>query len=162
MLSEEPSTMVERRARSHSLIQELVITRNEMLTLFTQLAELKPFQPDEGTCEILQEFCETLVDYTLQAHLNLYRYIEEKLEKRKKVLQLAEQIYPRILATTEMISAFNDTYEEINDKLDASHLEQNLSRLGEALATRIELEDQLIEVLTNRMPSAENVKSLNS
>jgi regulator of sigma D len=162
MLSEEPSTMVERRARSHSLIQELVITRNQMLTLFTQLAELKPFQPDEGTCEILQEFCETLVDYTLQAHLNLYRYIEEKLEKRKKVLQLAEQIYPRILATTEMISAFNDTYEEINDKLDASHLEQNLSRLGEALATRIELEDQLIEVLTNRMPSAENVRSLNS
>ena len=162
MLSEEPSTMVERRARSHSLIQELVVTRNQMLTLFTQLAELKPFQPDEGTCEVLQEFCETLVDYTLQAHLNLYRYIEEKLEKRKKVLQLAEQIYPRILATTEIISAFNDTYEEINDKLDASHLEQNLSRLGEALATRIELEDQLIEVLTNRMPSAENVKSLNS
>jgi regulator of sigma D len=162
MLSEEPSTMVERRARSHSLIQELVITRNQMLTLFSQLAELKPFQPDEGTCEVLQEFCETLVDYTLQAHLNLYRYIEEKLEKRKKVLQLAEQIYPRILATTEMISAFNDTYEEINDKLDASHLEQNLSRLGEALATRIELEDQLIEVLTNRMPSAENVRSLNS
>ena len=107
MLSEEPSTMVERRARSHSLIQELVITRNQMLTLFTQLAELKPFQPDEGTCEILQEFCETLVDYTLQAHLNLYRYIEEKLEKRKKVLQLAERIYPSILATTEMISAFN-------------------------------------------------------
>lgn len=162
MLSEEPGTMVERRARSHSLIQELVITRNQMLTLFTQLAELKPFQPDEGTCEVLQEFCETLVDYTLQAHLNLYRYIEEKLEKRKKVLQLAEQIYPRILATTEIISALNDTYEEINDKLDASHLEQNLSRLGEALATRIELEDQLIEVLTNRMPSAENVRSLNS
>lgn len=162
MLSEEPNTMIERRTQSHSLIQELVLTRNQMLALFSQLAELKPFQADEGTCNVLQEFCETLVDYTLQAHLNLYRYIEEKLEKRKKVLQLAEQIYPSILTTTEIISTFNDTYEEINDNLDASHLEQNLSRLGEALATRIELEDQLIEVLTNRMPSADNVKSLNS
>ena len=78
------------------------------------------------------------------------------------VLQLAERIYPSILTTTEIISTFNDTYEEINDQLDASNLEHNLSRLGEALATRIELEDQLIEVLTNRVPAADNLKSLNS
>ncbi len=162
MLSEGLNTTIERRSQSHSLIEELVVTRNQMLSLFTQLAELKPFQADEGTCEILQEFCETLVDYTLQAHLNLYRHIEEKQEKRKKVIQLAESIYPRILATTEIISNFNDNYEEINGDLDASHLEQDLSSLGEALAIRIELEDQLIEVLTRRMPSADNVKSLNS
>ena len=162
MLSEGLNTTVERRSQSHTLIEELVITRNQMLSLFTQLAELKPFLADEETCDILQEFCETLVDYTLQAHLNLYRHIEEKQEKRKKVMQLAEDIYPRILATTEIISNFNDNYEEINGDLDASHLEQNLSNLGEALAIRIELEDQLIAILTRRVPSAENVKNLNS
>jgi len=162
MLNEGLNTNVERRSRSHSLIQELVATRNQMLALFTQLAELKPFVPDEGTCEVLQEFCETLVDYTLQAHLNLYRYLEEKLEKRKRVLDLAELTYPRILATTEIISNFNDQYEEINGDLDASHLEQDLSRLGEALAIRIELEDQLIEILTHRIPAAENAQPLNS
>jgi len=160
MLNEEVSSTVERRSQSHSLIQELIETRNQMLGLFSELAGFKPFlDSDEGTREILQEFCETLVDYTLQAHLNVYRHIEEKLEKRKKVLQLAEQIYPRILGTTEIISAFNDTYEEINNNLYASHLEKNLSKLGEALAERIELEDQLIAVLTNKIP---DMRSLNS
>jgi len=160
MLGEEVSSTVERRSQSHSLIQELIVTRNQMLALYSELASFKPFeQLDEGTREILQEFCETLVDYTLQAHLNVYRHIEEKLEKRKKVLQLAEQIYPSILRTTEIISSFNDTYEEINDHLDASHLEQNLSKLGEALATRIELEDQLITVLTNKVPDPRNLNS---
>ena len=162
MLNEGLNTNVERRSRSHSLIQELVATRNQMLALFTQLAEFKPFVSDEGTCEVLQEFCETLVDYTLQAHLNLYRYLEEKLEKRKRVLDLAEQVYPRILATTEIISNFNDQCEEINDDLDASHLDVDLSKLGEALAVRIELEDQLIAVLTRRVPEPDNVQHLHS
>jgi len=163
MLSEEVSSTVERRSQSHSLIQELVITRNDMLALFSKLADFKPFlEPDEGTREILQEFCETLVDYTLQAHLNLYRHIEDKLEKRKKVLNLAEQIYPRILRTTEIISNFNDIYEEIDDSLDSSHLEENLSMLGEALAERIELEDQLIAVLTNKIPYVDNAQNLHS
>lgn len=156
------SNNVERRSRSHTLIHELVATRNQMLALLSQLAECKPFAADEGTCEVLQEFCETLVDYTLQAHLNLYRYIEKKLEKRKTVLQLAENVYPRILATTEIISNFNDQYEEINKDLDASHLESDLSRLGEALAIRIELEDQLIEVLTQSKSATENTQALNS
>lgn len=156
-MSESQNIPVERRSQSHSLIQELVKTRTEMLSLFSQLAELKPFQADEETCDLLQEFCETLVDYTLQAHLNLYRHIEDKLEKRQQVLELADRIYPRILTTTEMISDFNDEYEEINDGLDATKLEQNLSNLGEALAVRIELEDQLIEVLTHRLRPVETV-----
>jgi len=156
-LSESLNIPVERRSQSHTLIQELVATRTQMLSLFSQLAEMKPFQADVETCDLLQEFCETLVDYTLQAHLNLYRHIEEKLEKRQQVLQLADRIYPRILSTTEKISDFNDAYEEINDGLDATKLEHNLSKLGEALALRIELEDQLIEVLTHQVRPVESV-----
>lgn len=160
MLSEEGNSTVERRVQSHTLIQELVIARSEMLVLFSELAGFKPFiKIDDGTSDILQEFCESLVDYTLQAHLNVYRHIEEKLEKRKQVTQLAEQIYPRILRTTEIISSFNDSYEKIDSNLDASHLEENLSILGEALAERIELEDQLITILTGKMPDS---RSLNS
>lgn len=153
MLSEEVSQFVERRSRSHSLIQELVDTRTEMLSLYSRLVGFKPFlEIDEDTRDILQEFCETLVDYTLQAHMNVYRYIEEKVEKRQRVIELAEKIYPRILKTTDVISRFNDNYEIINDTLDASRLESDLSLLGETLAERIELEDQLIDVLSTRVP----------
>ncbi len=156
-MSESLNLPVERRSQSHTLIQELVDTRTQMLSLFSQLVEMKPFQADVETCDLLQEFCETLVDYTLQAHLNLYRHIEDKLEKRQQVLQLADRIYPRILSTTEQISDFNDEYEDIHAGLDATKLELNLSKLGEALAARIELEDQLIEELTHRVRPVETV-----
>jgi len=163
MLSEDTVQIVERRSQSHTLIQELVATRNEMLALFSRLISFKPFtNEDEGTRESLEEFCETLVDYTLQAHLNIYRHIEEKLEKRVRVLEIAERTYPNILKSTELISDFNDKYEDLRNNFDASQLEQNLSQLGEVLAERIELEDQLIEVLTNRRPEQTESANLNS
>jgi len=163
MLSEDTVQIVERRSQSHTLIQELVATRNEMLALFSRLISFKPFTTeDEGTRESLEEFCETLVDYTLQAHLNIYRHIEEKLEKRVRVLEIAERTYPDILKSTELISDFNDKYEDLSNNFDASQLEQNLSQLGEVLAERIELEDQLIAVLTNRRPEQTESANLNS
>jgi len=163
MLSEESVPVVERRSQSHLLINELVVTRNEMLVLYSRLIGFKPFtEEEEATREVLEEFCETLVDYTLQAHLNLYRHLEERKEKRKKVLELAQNIYPKILVTTEVISYFNDLYENINENLDASHLEHNLSNLGEALAERIELEDQLISVMTAGKAELKPVEALDS
>ena len=163
MLGEESVTMVERRSQSHSLINELVVTRNEMLVLYSRLIDFKPFTEDkEATREILEEFCETLVDYTLQAHLNIYRHLEERKEKRKKILELAENIYPKILITTEVISHFNDLYENTNAHMDTSHLEHNLSNLGEALAERIELEDQLISVLTAGKPESRQAETLDA
>lgn len=160
---EQLETIVEKRSQSHNLIEELVLTRNDMLALFGKLANLKPFiELDDATREILQEFCETLVDYTLQAHLNLYRYIEEKLEKRRKIIELADNIYPNILKSTEFISNFNDTYESIDKNLDSSHLESDLSKLGETMAVRIELEDQLIAELTNRIPEVSVAQTLHS
>ena len=160
MLSEEVSQFVERRSQSHSLIQELDATRTEMLSLYSHLVGFKPFvELDEDTRDILEEFCETLVDYTLQAHLNLYRFIEEKQEKRQRVVDLAEKIYPSILKTTDIISRFNDSYEVINDNLDPDRLETDLSVLGQTLAERIELEDQLIDVLSTRVAAPQQLDS---
>ncbi len=47
MLSEESVAIVERRSQSHSLIKELVITRNEMLALYSRLIDFKPFVEEE-------------------------------------------------------------------------------------------------------------------
>jgi regulator of sigma D len=119
-----------------------------MLALYSKLAANKPYDSDDSVSDLVQEFCEILVDYTAAAHFQLYRFIEEKQEKRKRVLQLAEQIYPQIVETTRIIVEFNDRYENIQDIHIQTTLEDDLSRLGEALAERIELEDQLIEVLS--------------
>ena len=89
-----------------------------------------------------------MVDYTASAHFRLYRFLDERIERRRGVLRIAEVIYPRVIETTQAIVDFNDRYDGTNTQFDSDSLEQDLSWLGERLAERIELEDQLIEVLT--------------
>lgn len=148
MLNEiHPQT--ERRAESHDLIRELISTRTEMLILYSKLAASTPFAKNDSVAELLQEFCQIVVDYSASAHFRLYRFIDEKMEKRKRVMQIAENMYPRIIESTRIIVDFNDKYEAMEDTDVSASLENDLSELGEILAERIELEDQLIEVLSS-------------
>jgi regulator of sigma D len=54
------------------------------------------------------------------------------------------------LSTTDSILDFNDKYDFQGNReaISLETLEQDLSRLGESIADRIELEDQLIQVLS--------------
>lgn len=137
----------ERRAGSQHLIRDLVHLRTAMLALYAKLAARKPFVSDDDISELLREFCEILIDYTANAHFRLYRFLDEKSEKRRAVLDLAHRIYPRIVESTQYIVDFNDRYDAPADEAPSIRLEKDLSSLGEELAERIELEDRLIEVL---------------
>lgn len=141
-------TADERRSQSHNLINELVATRTEMLALYSKLAAKRPFEDQEAICDLVQEFCQIMVDYTASAHFRLYRFLDERIERRRGVLRIAEVIYPRVIQTTQAIIDFNDRYDGSNPSFDCTSLAHDLSWLGERLAERIELEDQLIEVLT--------------
>jgi len=138
----------DRRARSLKMIKKLVDLRTETLVLFNELARQKPFRKESGAPELLQKFCESLIDYTADGHFQLYRHIAEKTERRSGVVKIADQIYPRILNTTETILAFNGKYDSLEHSGQLEHLDVDLSRLGENLADRIDLEDRLINVLS--------------
>ena len=138
----------DRRAQSLRMIQQLVGLRTETLVLFSELAHKKPFQQAHDVPELLQKFCASLIDYTADGHFQLYRHIAERTERRQAVKQIADQIYPRIMNTTETILAFNGKYDS-SEHAGAllAELDGDLSTLGERLADRIELEDRLIGVL---------------
>ncbi|MDH5738487.1 MAG: sigma D regulator [Gammaproteobacteria bacterium] len=138
---------VERRASSLDKLATLLETRTETLTLFSQLAGCRPFQPNGEVQSLIQAFCETLVDYTASAHFQLYRFIEEDAERRTEVRKIAENIYPEIAASTRFILDFNEKYDCEDHCDNLSNLEQDLSKLGEVLADRISLEDQVISTL---------------
>lgn len=146
-MSEQAPAISERRTGSLTEIRELEAHRTEMLTDYSILASMRPFQPNVETIDLLQEFCQALVDYTADAHFRIYRYIDEGKERRQSVIEIATAIYPRILETTDDILDFNEKYDcdEHCTKLD--ELEHDLSKLGEILAVRTELEDQLILAL---------------
>ena len=150
----EYNAVTDRRSRSLEKLATLVKTRTETLSLYTELANQRPFEADEITREALQDFCQSLIDYAASAHFQLYRYISDKLERRAAVLEVADSIYPRIVQTTDRILRFNDKYESVDllrgEKEALDLLDTDLSSLGEALAERIQLEDQVIGAMTGR------------
>ena len=133
---------------SRQKLDSLLGARKETLYLYTELAALRPFDEEEGVSVVLQEFCETLMDYTASAHFQLYRFIEDGSERRTKVRNVAEKIYPDISHTTEQFLDFNDKYEEEQKGKNLSSLANDLSSLGEILADRILYEDQVISAFS--------------
>lgn len=144
----------DRRSRSREKLATLVRSRSETLSLFAELANQRPFKADTITLEALQDFCQALIDYTASAHFQLYRYIADRIERRTAVLEVANRVYPRIVQTTDAILRFNDKYENLQTTNRAdelfSLLDADLSILGEALAERIQLEDEIIGALTGQ------------
>lgn len=148
----------DRRQQSHSLINDLIDTRTKMLILYSKLAANKSLEPENSLPDVLQEFCQTLIDYTASAHFHMYRHIEEKMEKRVQIKKLAESFYPRIMSTTKTIIDFNDNYDSWSKVTSQEKLEADLSVLGEQLAERIELEDKIIEALSStRSPDTSKI-----
>jgi regulator of sigma D len=142
----------ERRAGSQELVQKLVAERTEMLSLYCQLAGLEPYGNGKNSRvkhsqELLQKFCQVLVDYIAAGHFSLYERIVNGTERRQQISALAENLYPRIAKSTEAALDFNDKYDCGDHCEIAASFSDDLSRLGEELAARIELEDKLIRHL---------------
>jgi len=144
MIATTQKPQADRRGRSLAMINKLVDSRTEMLTLYTQLAQQKPYTSNAEVPAMLEEFCEALVDYAANAHFQLYRYFAEKNERRQEIYVVAEAIYPRILEITNKVLDFNDKYDCDNHSIPFGDLEKDLSHIGESLADRIDLEDRLI------------------
>ncbi len=140
----------ERRVVTHNSIDDLVITRTQLLSLYNEIATHPPQVGDAEVPEKIQRFCESLIDYTAAAHFQLYQYFDEKRERRRAVIEVAEKAFPKISECTDSILEFNDKYESLEPLKDDSKiavLRDDLSFLGETLADRIELEDQVIQAM---------------
>jgi regulator of sigma D len=83
-------------------------------------------------------------------HFEIYERIIDGLERRGKVVDVAREVYPRISEASEVAVEFNDKYDEADHDLDLSQLDADLSKLGEELAVRIEMEDRIIDALTHQ------------
>ena len=139
----------ERRTGSQELVKKLVAERTEMLSLYCQLAGLEPYGNGKSARgkhaqELLQKFCQVLVDYIAAGHFSLYERIVNGTERRQQIAGLAEKLYPRIATTTEAALDFNDRYDCGDHCEIGLSFSDELSRLGEELAARIEIEDKLI------------------
>ncbi|MET0026733.1 MAG: Rsd/AlgQ family anti-sigma factor [Candidatus Thiodiazotropha sp.] len=149
-MSAHGGVVEERRTSTQDLIDKLLLERQEMLVLFCEVAGLEPYHRSTSLDEQLQTFCQVLIDYTAFGHFEVFGRISDGNERRGAVLKVAEKIYPEFVKASELAVAFNDRYDLSDHQLKLDHLSEDLSRLGEELAVRIELEDQLLATMMER------------
>lgn len=137
----------ERRRGTRDAVSKMVRERADVLSLYWRLAGLDPFA-DGGKHaslqQLLQEFCQLLVDYIAAGHFSLYERIVNGTERRRELANLASELYPRIAETTTTALDFNDKYDSTKQPDITGSFKRDLSFLGEELAVRIDLEDKLI------------------
>lgn len=146
-MKEESNETQERRGASQQLIEHMLKERNQLLSLLLQVSSDSSENKQEQLGADLEEFVQVLVDYIAAAHFGLYQRIAEGKERRKAVSDLALEIYPRIEQSTQIALAFDEKYNPENKDRKFDHFPEDVSMLGEELTTRIELEDQLIQLL---------------
>ncbi|MFZ2168275.1 MAG: Rsd/AlgQ family anti-sigma factor [Methylococcaceae bacterium] len=137
----------ERRQQTCKLIADLQKERQEVWSLYCHVAELKPFSANDTVKNLLTRFSQLLVDYLSLGHFGVYERLLAGTERRQRVLTAAKEIYPEFTSITDAAISFNDKYENIEELNSFDELEQDLSALGERLAKRIDLEDQLCELM---------------
>lgn len=118
-----------------------------MWSMYCQFALKDEANDDLPKDSEIKNFCQVMIEYISIAHIGIYQRIAEGNERRQNVLKVAKIVYPRLVELTEHAIAFNDKYEDLREEVREKELTSDLSSLGESLASRIELEDQLIKSL---------------
>ena len=150
-MSKQSSVTKERRHGSQDLVGKLVAERTEMLATFCRLAGIEPYNVNDKSVQtLLQEFCQILVDYVAAGHFAVYERILEGKERRQEVADIAAEVYARIAQSTDMALDFNDKYDCEDHCTALDSLSRDMSKLGEELALRIELEDKLLSAMARR------------
>ncbi|MES9902251.1 MAG: Rsd/AlgQ family anti-sigma factor [Sedimenticola sp.] len=137
----------DRRKLTQEMVDKWLLERQEMMVTYAQLAGLEAYPPEKPQKQLLRDFCQLLVDYIAFGHFEVYDRITAGDERRSEVLEVANRVYPRISEVTEVAVAFNDRYDTSDHEQPMDHLDDDLSNIGEELASRIELEDQLVAAL---------------
>lgn len=140
----------DRRQRTHVMVQKLLDERQQMLSLFCRVAGLEPYQDASPNVDVLQEFCQVLVDYFAFGHFEIYERIVAGRERRSQVVDVAREVYPLIAEASEVAVEFNDKYDASDHTLDLHQLDRDMCKLGEEIAVRIEMEDRIVQALTSR------------
>ena len=129
------------------LAAKLLTARQESLVLYQKLAALKSRAPVGPVQQhLLQRFRQALVDYLALGPFEVFQALEEQPADSPYdcARELARRLYARIARTTQAALTFHDRYDGPLSPTASAALHEDLSRLGEHLATRIELEDQIV------------------
>ncbi len=138
---------------SSTAIDSWLEDRQQLIVSYCKLAALPPFDKQQQDNRLPAQddilgFCQLLVDYLSAGHFEVYDQIVSQCEiNGNDSKSLAEALYPKISASTDIALEFNDNYAEPAADNDFATFDHDLSVLGQALEERFGLEDELIQTL---------------
>ncbi|WP_205859119.1 sigma D regulator [Pleionea sediminis] len=142
------SGSVEQNSRARSVIERWLAERNELLVLYCRLTGKRKDMMLPGKDQI-DQFCDVLIDYVSAGHFEVYEQVVSNCDLNgPQSLKLLQDLFPKISETTDLVVDFNDKYSDSKTIEESmAELDRDLSALGEAIASRVEMEDKLIETL---------------
>jgi len=138
---------------SSTAIDNWLEERQQLIVSYCKLAALPPFDKQQQDKKLpaqkdILSFCQLLVDYLSAGHFEVYDQIVSQCEiNGNDSKSLAEALYPKISASTDIALEFNDNYAEPSADNTFETFDHDLSVLGQALEDRFGLEDELIQTL---------------
>lgn len=137
-------------ACKHNAVDNWLAERNQLLIQYFRLSGKRNNQSLPNN-EQINQFCDLLIDYVSAGHFEVYEQIVNECQTFGPAsIQLLEKLYPKISETTDIVVNFNDKYAQLSDDAMLRQLDHDLSLLGEAIAKRVELEDNLIDTLRTK------------
>ncbi len=142
--------------RVEALVKRWLNERQTLIVLMLALNEKSGFANGLSASPSvrIQAFCQVLMDYVSAGHFEIYDELMAEAEQdANPALKRAQQIHPRLRASTDAALRFNDIYDSPeHDEEILQNLPMELSELGLLLEGRFELEDELIALLHKRAP----------
>lgn len=139
-------SLTERLGGSNELVDHWFHVRKQLLVAYYNLVGIKPGKESFVRLneKALDDFCQNLVDYLSAGHFNIYERIISEMEGSSP-LSSATKLYPQLEANTLQIMEYYDSsLENAIDHDNVIEFQQALSGIGEALAARFTLEDELV------------------
>ena len=132
----------------NTAVNNWLAERSQVIVLFCKLSGYRN-QTKLPEDDQINLFCDILIDYVSAGHFEVYEQIVNDCEINGPTsIELLKDLYPRISKTTDIVVDFNEKYSDgLNDSVHVSGFDTDLSMLGEAIAKRVDLEDDLIETL---------------
>ena len=136
---------------SNKLIDQWLNNRRVLLVQYCKIAGLAPYESPSRTLPNLTEvktFCDLLVDYVSEGHFEIYDQVVSACENISDACKAkAHLVVPKISKTTDSALDFNDKYAEAADDELLYDLDKDLGPLMEAMESRFEHEDKLLEIV---------------
>lgn len=144
-------------ARTAKVIQSWLKERHEVMVLFYDLCQQRPFLKASPIQEPLQKLCNLLIDYVSYGEFSVFELIAKAHEANPKATQpLSKELMIKLLRTTNIVLNFQAQYAE-STTFDLQQLDHDLGLLAEQFAQRLDCEDQLfnlyVEAVSALQPS---------